>query len=148
LNWSGNCLRQIRTFILNPKNLKIKAKCFDLVLLLSERKQNVLIWSAYYRNESKRIWLAPKIISAIQYQKISIWAKNLKIVAKTTPRVVELGSWWLPTSVSRGVAVSMPERRIMSFYLCRKEESFIVVDLQYNGVWESQKGACIWAGKS
>jgi hypothetical protein len=42
----------------------IEAKRFDLVGLLSERKQNVLIWSSYYRNESKTIWYAPKIISA------------------------------------------------------------------------------------
>jgi hypothetical protein len=33
---------------LNPKNLKIKAKCFDLVLLLSERKQKNLICSENY----------------------------------------------------------------------------------------------------
>jgi hypothetical protein len=30
--------------------------------LLSERKQNILIWSAYYRNESKTFWFGPQII--------------------------------------------------------------------------------------
>ena len=45
----------------------------DLVRLLSERKQNVLIWSAYYRNKSKTIWFGPKIISSIQYQRVTIW---------------------------------------------------------------------------
>ena len=40
-----------------------KAKRFDLVCLLSQLKQNILIWSAYYRNKSKTIWFAPKIIS-------------------------------------------------------------------------------------
>jgi hypothetical protein len=37
--WSGNCLRQIRTFLFNPKTNRVK--------------QKVLIWFAYYRNESK-----------------------------------------------------------------------------------------------
>ncbi len=33
----------------------METKHFDLVHLLSKRKQNVLIWSAYCRNESKTI---------------------------------------------------------------------------------------------
>ncbi len=67
LIWSGNCLGQNRTFLYNSKTYRSKAKCFDLVHLLSELKQNVLIWSAYCRNENKTIWFAPKIISAIQF---------------------------------------------------------------------------------
>jgi hypothetical protein len=39
-----------------------EAKQFGMVFLLSEREQNVLIWSAYYRNESKTILFGPKII--------------------------------------------------------------------------------------
>jgi len=35
----------------------METKRFDLVHLLSEQKQNVLIWSAYCRNESKTICL-------------------------------------------------------------------------------------------
>jgi hypothetical protein len=62
LIWSGNCLRQSRTFLFNPKTNRIEAKYIDLVRLLSERKQNVLIWSAYYRNESKTFWFGPLII--------------------------------------------------------------------------------------
>ncbi len=75
--WSGNCLRQSRMLLFNPKTnrskLKVliwsdyyrhesktfwfglliistKAKHFDLVCLLSELKQNILICSAYYWN--------------------------------------------------------------------------------------------------
>jgi hypothetical protein len=55
LIWSGNCLGQNRMFLYNPKTYRSKAKHFDLVHLLSERKQNVLIWSAYCRNKSKTI---------------------------------------------------------------------------------------------
>ncbi len=39
-----------------------KAKCFDLVCFLSELKQIILIWSAYYRNESKTFWFGLHII--------------------------------------------------------------------------------------
>jgi hypothetical protein len=37
----------------NVNNIETKAQTFRYRSLLSERKQNVLIWSAYYRNESK-----------------------------------------------------------------------------------------------
>jgi hypothetical protein len=38
----------------NVNNIKTKGQTFQYQSLLSERKQNVLIWSAYYRNESKK----------------------------------------------------------------------------------------------
>jgi hypothetical protein len=58
LIWSENCLRQSRTFLFSPKTvidrserfwfsslfIGTKAKRFDLVHLVSERKQNILIW--------------------------------------------------------------------------------------------------------
>ena len=39
-------LGKIERFYVNQKLKKIETKCFDLVHLLSERKQNVLIWIA------------------------------------------------------------------------------------------------------
>jgi hypothetical protein len=39
-----------------------KAKYFHLVCLLSELKQNILIWSAYYQNKSKTFWFGLLII--------------------------------------------------------------------------------------
>jgi hypothetical protein len=37
----------------NVNDIETKGQTFRYRSLLSERKQNVLIWSAYYRNESK-----------------------------------------------------------------------------------------------
>ncbi len=62
LIWSKNC--RSKRFWFGLLIISTKVKHFDLVCLLSERKQNVLIWSAYYQNKSKTIWFAPKIISA------------------------------------------------------------------------------------
>jgi hypothetical protein len=39
LNWSGNSHRKSKMFLFNPKTDRLK--------------QNILIWFAYYRNESK-----------------------------------------------------------------------------------------------
>ncbi len=66
-------------------------------------KQNVLIWSAYYRNESKTIWFAPKIISA-----------------KTTPRIGELGSrrnpWVVGVHIGLLASLLMLVLLLASFY--------------------------------
>jgi hypothetical protein len=93
--------------------ISTKAKHFDLVCLLSERKQNVLIWSAYYRNKSKTIWFAPKIISAEGFYLIhtymylstsKLYISKIKKVADSpyrwvgespTPRISESGSRYL-----------------------------------------------------
>ncbi len=39
--------------ISNVNDTETKAQTFRYRSLLSERKRNILIWSAYYRNESK-----------------------------------------------------------------------------------------------
>ncbi len=46
----------------NVNDIETKAQTFRYRSLLSERKQNVLIWSAYYQNESKTFWFGPKKI--------------------------------------------------------------------------------------
>jgi hypothetical protein len=100
-----------------------KAKRFDLVCLLSQLKQNVLIWSAYYGKKSKTIWFAPKIISAkgfylihtyMYLSTLQIYISKMKKVANSpyrwvgespTPRIGEPGSRRLPVSASQGVAI-------------------------------------------
>ncbi len=47
--------------ISNVNDIKTKGQTFRYRSLLLERKQNVLVWSAYYRNESKTYWFSPKI---------------------------------------------------------------------------------------
>jgi hypothetical protein len=37
----------------NVNDIETKGQTFRYRSLLSERKQNILVWSAYYRNESK-----------------------------------------------------------------------------------------------
>ncbi len=48
--------------ISNVNDIETKAQPFRYRSLLSKRKQNVLIWSAYYRNESKTFWFGTKKI--------------------------------------------------------------------------------------
>ncbi len=75
--WFGpkNSLMRANCFRFGPKSLGrskaiwfgsliigTKAKCFDLFCLLSELKQIIFIWSAYYRNESKTFWFGLHII--------------------------------------------------------------------------------------
>ncbi len=43
-------------------DIETKAQTFRYQILLSEQEQNVLIWNAYYRTESKKILFGPKII--------------------------------------------------------------------------------------
>ncbi len=45
----------------NVNDIETKGQTFRYRSLLSERKQNVLVWSAYYRNKSKTYWFSPKI---------------------------------------------------------------------------------------
>ncbi len=68
---SGNCLRQSRTFLFNPKTDRLK--------------QNVLIWSACYRNESKTFCFGPLII----WKK----AKQFDFLPKNTLHVYTAGDW-------------------------------------------------------
>ncbi len=44
----------------NVNDIESKGQTFQYRSLLSERKKNVLVWSAYYRNESKTYWFGPK----------------------------------------------------------------------------------------
>ncbi len=44
----------------NVNDIEAKVQTFRYRSLLSERKQNILIWSAHYRNESKTFWFGPK----------------------------------------------------------------------------------------
>ncbi len=44
----------------NVNDIETKAQTFRYRNLLSERKQNVLIWSTYYWNESKTFRFGPK----------------------------------------------------------------------------------------
>ncbi len=44
----------------NVNDIETKGQTFRYLSLLSERKQNVLVWSAYYRNESRTYWFVPK----------------------------------------------------------------------------------------
>jgi hypothetical protein len=44
----------------NVNDIKTKAQTFRYQRLLSERKQYIFIWSAYYWNKSKKFWFGPK----------------------------------------------------------------------------------------
>ena len=55
-----NCLKQNRTFLFNQKTYRLK--------------QNVLIWSAYYQNESKTFCLVQFVPE--RQQNNLIWSKN------------------------------------------------------------------------
>ena len=46
--------------ISNVNDIETKGQTFRYRTLLSEQKQNVLIWSPYYRNESRTFWFVPK----------------------------------------------------------------------------------------
>ncbi len=61
LIWSGNCFGQSRTFLFNPKTNRSKRK--------------VLIWSPYYRNESKTFWFGKKK-SFLASRSFPFWLKN------------------------------------------------------------------------
>jgi len=75
----NNILEQIEMFCFCSNNKQTKSKCFGFVpiisfdierfvlsfqyqSLLSEQNQNVLIWSAYYRNKSRTFQSVPKLI--------------------------------------------------------------------------------------
>jgi|LakMenE01Jun11ns_1017448.scaffolds.fasta_scaffold9474344_1 hypothetical protein len=73
LIWSVNCLRQCRMILFKLKT-NIEAKGFDLVRLLSERKQNILIWS-------KLIFYASRSFSVLA-QKFWDEAKQFDLVWK------------------------------------------------------------------
>jgi hypothetical protein len=45
----------------NVNDIETKGQTFRYRSILLERKQNVLVWSAYYRNESKTCRFGPKI---------------------------------------------------------------------------------------
>ncbi len=76
LIWFGNCLRQSRTFLFNPKTKR--------------SKQNVLIWYAYYWNKSKTFWFGLLIIGSK--------AKQFDLLRKLSQQKR------LPASVSGGVS--------------------------------------------
>jgi hypothetical protein len=44
----------------NVNDTKTKTQTFRYRSLLSERKQNIFIWSTYYRNESKTLSFGPE----------------------------------------------------------------------------------------
>ncbi len=46
----------------NVNDIETKEQTFRYRSLLSERKQNVLFWSPYYRNESKTFWFGLEIV--------------------------------------------------------------------------------------
>ncbi len=57
-------LRKPRVYVetSNVNDIETKAQTFRYRSLLSERKKNVLIWSAYFRNESKTFWFGTQKI--------------------------------------------------------------------------------------
>ncbi len=71
----------------NVNDIETKAQTLRYRSLLSERKQNVLIWSAYYRNESKTFWFGPKFFYCKQIVSVlaqMFWdeAKQFDLVCK------------------------------------------------------------------
>ena len=63
LIWSGNCLGQNRTLLYNPQTYR--------------SKQNVLIWSTYYRNESKTFQSVPKLFK-IELERFGVFSSKMK----------------------------------------------------------------------
>ena len=55
---SSNDVARLKTS--NVNDIETTGQTFRYRSLLSEWKQNVLVWSAYYRNESKTYWFVPK----------------------------------------------------------------------------------------
>jgi hypothetical protein len=49
------------TLLAVEREIKTKAQTFQYRSLLSEQNQNILIWSAYYRNESRTFQSVPKL---------------------------------------------------------------------------------------
>ena len=68
LIWSACFQNWSKIFWFGLLIIGTKAKCFDLVCLLSQLKQNILIWSAYYQNESKTFWFGLLIIGTKEKQ--------------------------------------------------------------------------------
>ncbi len=157
--------KQIFFFVLAQK-LWDDANQFDLVLEIvlgkvqrfysvQILKQKVLIWFAYYRNESKTFWFDKKKVFS-QADRFRFGSKNkavwfgleivlgklecLYLIQKLKDQSKTL---WFGPLVIRTKAKRFDLVHIMSFFLCWKVEILIVVDLQYNVVWESRKGASI-----
>ncbi len=80
---------QIACCVKGDRN-KTKAQTFRYRSLLSEQNQNVLIWSAYYRNKSRTFLICSKIIE----NRIEMFWRFLKFKneARTKPSSFLIGS--------------------------------------------------------
>ena len=66
---------EIECRISNVNDIETKAETFRYRSLLSERKQNVLIWSAFDRNERGTFWSGPKFFY-FGSRSFRFWSEN------------------------------------------------------------------------